>query len=263
MDKLSDKDEIKSSYFSGITTGAINSTIFYPIDICRVRLFLKRSGNIGHVRSFSNGLLFNVFTGAIKNSATYPTHDMFKRILKNKGFSEVYSGLCTGITLSLIGNPINAIKVPMQTSIKKTTALQVTRNIYNNYGLKGFYRGGFGLFLRDVTWAGVYFPCYSFIHHHLNNSFRFKQKFNKQNEIISSLIAGVASMSVAYPFDGMRLYRQHHTKDFNIWHGLRESFKLTPKNIKSFSTGLVRVPLSTTFSHIFYLYVKEFLEKMN
>ena len=243
---------------SGLITGAANTVLFYPIDVLRVRLFLKhRSVSTG----LSNGLSFSVLAGAIKNLATYPVQEIIQSGLAQTRLSEkstqVYSGMLTGIVASVVGNPINAIKVPLQSSHTKKSTYQVVSTIYKNYGVSGFFRGGWGLFARDFSWATVYFSSYGFSLWHVNQL--ITPRFNKQNEIVASLFSGAASMVVAYPFDGMRLYRQYHKNDYNIWHGFRASLKPTAANIRSFTTGLVRVPLSITFSHISYLAVKEWL----
>ena len=238
-------------YLSGCITGLANTVIFYPMDLLRVRYFFKKK-NIGTAKTFYNGLTYTLWTGCLKNMATYPTQEViYTKIKENTKVSDksalVYSSIGTGSILGLLANPINTIKVPMQATKRKTFAAQIAKDIYKNYGLKGFYRGGVGVVLRDITWATVYFPLYKTLEDKTNN------------RLVSSLSAGVLSMALAYPFDGMRLYRQHHLNDYNLWHGFRESFKINQHNLRSFGMGIIRVPLSVTFGHMVYLYTCDLL----
>jgi hypothetical protein len=42
-------------------------------------------GQLGSKRSFWNGVMFNIYTTALKQMAFYPTQDVLKRVLKEKG----------------------------------------------------------------------------------------------------------------------------------------------------------------------------------
>jgi len=248
------KRENTNKFISGSLVGLANTAIFYPIDVIRVRTFFRKERLVGNsTHTLFNGLYFTLWTGCLRNMATYPTQEILCETIKShgqysEGQAQFYSGLITGSLIGLIGNPINSVKVPMQASKTKISSWMVARNIYQNYGIGGFYRGGVGIFLRDMSWAGVYFPAYQYLNQKLNN-----------HHLPSSLLAGGMSMMVAYPFDGMRLYRQHHLNDYNLWHGFRESFRWNGHNLKSFMVGFTRVPLSVTFCHLSYLYICDWL----
>ena len=185
--------------------------------------------------------------------------DVSKNYFKDKGYdrknSQILSSIVTGGILGSIATPINAIKVPLQTSLERTSFLTVSKNIMKIHGPLGFYRGGSIIFCRDVTWSFFYFTSYDFINFYINN------------KIISSFVGGMISTAVTYPLDGMRLYKQHYfnqtnnVKTYNAWAGLIESFKLTRSNMISFSSALIRVPISITISHMSYLYYLSYFGK--
>jgi hypothetical protein len=206
---------------------------------------------MGPHASLFNELCFTLVTRCVKNMATYPIQDIMRNKLIENGVSDnydqLYSGIGTGCTISIICNPINTIKVPLQETITKRTSFSIAKEIYKEYGMKGFYYGGTGVFLRDIAWASIYFPLYQQI------------KIKTDNPLISSLGAGVAIMIVSYPFDGMRLYRQHK-KDYHLLHGFKKSFQSIKTNFKLFGTGIITVPLSITMSLMLYIVVMDYLD---
>jgi len=258
--KKNDNDnlrKIKSGFFSGL----INSTMFYPIDVMRVRYFFgKNIPQHKTTSAFTNGMAFNTITYSCKSVLTYGGQEYFKeQYLKtgyNQKYSQIYSSLTLGVIYSLASAPINAIKTPMQTSLSNTSWFQVSKNIYKKYGLNGFYRGASPLITRDMIWVNIYFMLYGFTKFHYEHLLP-KSIFPKQNDTLASATSAMVSAVAVYPLDGMRLYRQHHQHDFNIWHGFKKSFELTSSNQKSFFTGIFRVTASVVVNHMLYLTLKD------
>lgn len=244
----------------GFVSGIVNSTIFYPVDALRTRYFVKKDMP-SNLSFLMNGIGFNTLTSGFKTMVSYGGQEYMKEELIKLGFnyrySQFYSSIGTGLAFSVITTPINVIKVPLQTSSKMTVHKSITYT-YNKYGLTGFYRGGLPLVLRDFFWAISYFTTYGFIKEKIDDLMP-DLYFYKQSEIISSLSSGVISATVAYPFDGMRLFRQYHKMDADTMAGFWESFKLTSSNIKSFKIGISRVTFSVFLNHITYLMIKDFL----
>ena len=221
----------------------------------RVRLFFNHKKTKKTIRKqFYQGMQFTLWTAVIKNICTYPTQEFIndqirkKKVFSNENHTRIASSFITGSLIGLICNPINTIKIPLQTQRYNLKWWQVGNKIYHQYGFQGFYRGGTGIFLREVSWASFYFPIF----YHLNDKY--------DNKILASVIGGIVSMTMSYPFDGMRLYRQKRTKKkFPLWYGFFKSFNLNQTNLRSFGTGLVRVPISVSFCHLSYLYLKDIL----
>ena len=243
-------DTIKK-YLSGCLSGIVSTLIFHPVDILRIRLFYEGT-SLGKLNTFYNGIGFNLLTGCVKNMFVFPTQEHFKDIFVKKGYgeykAEFYSSIVSGSLLSLISTPINVVKIPLQSNTINYSPLHIIKDIHKKYGIAGFYRGGGGTFLRDVSWNGVYFPLYK----NLNENYI-------DNKILSSILAGSIAMTVSYPFDGIRLYRQNNNKDYNFWFGFMRSFNLSKGNLQSYGTSILRIPTATTVSHMCYLYLSQYL----
>ena len=246
---------------SGFLSGTLSAFMFYPLEVLRVKYLFSQTTNT--FENITRGIYFNIAGNGLKSIVTYGGQEFMKEKLLDCGYgrksSQIYSGSATGILISLICNPFNSIKVSIQASPDKTSAIQAARNIYNNYGLSGFYRGSTGLLLRDLVWTSAYFPLFGF------TTFYFNRYFGKENDdmpiknktiFLSSGISSVTSAMLAYPFDSVRLYRQHHNEDMSISKSIRCALKLTKTNIQSFCIGTFRAALSITFTHTSYLYIK-------
>jgi len=73
----------------------------------------------------------------------------------------------------------------------------------------------------------------------------------------------MAATNVAYPFDGLRIFRQrmNNNIEYDFWVGIKKSFSLSKANIKSYTYAMIRVPLSTCITHIGYIYITEYLKR--
>eukprot|EP01087_Luapelamoeba_hula_P008491 TRINITY_DN2116_c0_g1_i1.p2 TRINITY_DN2116_c0_g1~~TRINITY_DN2116_c0_g1_i1.p2 ORF type:complete len:369 (+),score=98.18 TRINITY_DN2116_c0_g1_i1:1690-2796(+) len=162
--------EIIRMYEAGMLVGLANAAVFHPIDTLRIRTFFKRTEHtktLGTLSSFLNGLGFNLVSTAIKQMAAFPTQDVVKQHFVKSGYdkskSQFYSSIVSGFGLGLVATPISAIKVPLQASAQdKYTVLTVVRDLYTKHGLAGFFRGGAGNVMRDMSWCMVYFPLYAY-----------------------------------------------------------------------------------------------------
>ena len=261
---------------SGIGTGFLNTLLFHPLDTLRVRYFFGKGAPL-KASSYVNGILFNSVATSIKITSTYASQEYFKEELLKSNFdskqSQMISGFLTGGLIAIIGVPINTIKVPLQESKRNGSWSTISKNIYRDFGVKGFYRGSMPLITRDIVWSNVYFPLFGFAQYHidryLNKNKNAEPKNNKTNsyltrktDILASMIASPIAAAVAYPFDGMRMYMQHpNSASYGIFHGFLESLKNTAHNKRSFAIGILRAALSVNFSHISYLLLKDFMSE--
>ena len=74
---------------------------------------------------------------------------------------EIYlAGAGAGVASFFFSTPTDLIKIKAQvTKIPKTT-LQVTKEVFQQNGLKGFYQGGIITMIRDAPSYGIYFLVY-------------------------------------------------------------------------------------------------------
>lgn len=254
-----DQSHFLVRYVAGLSAGLTSATIFHPVDTFRIVSFYNTSRiralsdlvKWNNFKSLYNGIFFNLGATSIKSIVTYPTQDMIRDKLLKYDWpiykAETGASILTGFLLGIVTTPINAIKVPLQSNSVKGTMRSVIATIYMTHGLKGFYNGGVATFLRDISFNCVYFPTYRY--------------FNRKTDhkIASSLIAGIASMTVAYPFDGTRLYLQKEGSFFNFWYGFSRSFDRSRMNLASYITSVIRVPLSSTIAHMTYLFTVKIL----
>ena len=159
----------------------------------------------------------------------------------------------------MIYNPINGIKLGLQTSEIRTTWLQVAREKYNTYGFRGFYRGIGFLALRDALWGMTYFPLYTWTKNVLNDS--IEERFSGQNEIGASLFSASVTTVMAFPLDSARITRQNYKKQYGIWEGLIKSITPTRHNFLSLFAGCSRTVLSITINHCSFLFLTAYFHR--
>ena len=71
------------------------------------------------------------------------------------------SGMLAGWSQVLVGQPLDLLKVRIQTEQKTSTKMtQIIKEVYSAYGLKGFYRGSSSLFLGFSGTVAVEFVIY-------------------------------------------------------------------------------------------------------
>ena len=165
----------RTELLSCAISGTITTLIFQPIDALRTKLFFADKRlliqNISP-KSLYNGILFAIPAQITKLCATFPIQTMIHDQLNKTQLTElqknISSGMIAGLTLAMVSTPINAIKIPlMQNSDNKF--MDVTKTVYDKYGLKGFYRGGMATMCRDIIWNTLYFPIFNAINEKYKN----------------------------------------------------------------------------------------------
>lgn len=223
-------------FYHGLIAGSIQVLAVYPLDVLRVKYFLK--GSID--RLLYNGLIFSLLTNILKQGMFYPSQNIFsKTVFKDH---QLIGNILTGTGLGIVATPINAIKVPLQLNGDKKWH-QVCSEIYNRFGIKGFFNGVAPTICRDTVWATTYFSLFKIM------------KEQDHGNLTSVLFSSIIANSVAYPFDGARLYRQNHHERKTIIAGFRNSFTLKSNNVKSFLLGNFRATVATCIGHNIYLFL--------
>lgn len=119
-------------------------------------------------------------------------------------------GGIAGIASSIIVCPVDLVKTKLQTSSccrsTSTTSFssyQTTKEIYTNYGIRGFYRGLLATVYRQFPSFVIYFGSYDIIKSTLLQQ-QQQQLFQQQTllaSIIAGGIAGSLSWAIIYPLD--------------------------------------------------------------
>ncbi|GAA5798324.1 hypothetical protein HPULCUR_003726 [Helicostylum pulchrum] len=147
-----------------------------------------------------NALLFVSYGSIIRYLEPTEEPDLFQVYLAGTG---------AGIACFFISTPIDLIKIKAQmTKIPKTT-LQVTKEIYLQNGLKGFYQGGIITMVRDAPSYGIYFWAYE----GMKRVLQVESGDSAWKLLLAGGMAGTVSWASIYPIDVVksRLQMQHQS----------------------------------------------------
>lgn len=233
------------NYFSSIVSGGFVGAIFHPLD----SLYYNYIVNNHKPNLFRKGFCFSTTTNIIKVCSIFPTQEFIKQKLHwmNSYWQDSISGMMTGTVVAFIATPINSIKVPLLTTNKNT--IIIVNQIYNKDGLKGFNKGISLTICRDTFGYGTYFCLFPIINKYINN------------QPISSTIASIIALIIAYPFDVARTMRQDNTQNNSMKICLKNSFSGINQNRTTFIIFMVRMILSIPIGHCTYLQTQKFIEK--
>jgi solute carrier family 25 (mitochondrial carnitine/acylcarnitine transporter), member 20/29 len=236
-----------TDYISSIVAGA-TCALFHPLD----SLYYNNIINGKRPELLRRGLTFNTVTSIIKVCGIFPTQEFIKRKLDwmSPYYQNSVSGMATGLIMSIIVTPINAVKVPLITQTTKTNVVTITKEIYAKDGLRGYFKGT-GLTLgRDGFGYGTYFALFPILDKQIDN------------KMIASVTASIIALCVAFPFDVARTYRQNNTTNDTIFQCLKKSINTRGQG-HVFAIYMIRMILSIPIGHCTYLWTKEFIEKNN
>jgi hypothetical protein len=232
------------NYLSSAVSGTIVGAIFHPLD----SLYYNYIINGRKSELLRRGFCFNTITNIIKVCSIFPTQDFFKQKLNwmNPYQRDSISGMLTGFVTAFVATPINTIKVPLLTKPKK--CITVINEIYKHDGLKGFNKGISFTISRDVFGYGTYFCLFPIFDKYIDN------------KPISSTLASIIALCVAYPFDAARTLRQDNTNKDSVLKCLKNSFSVSGQNKVAFYIFMIRMILSIPVGHCTYLWTKNFIE---
>lgn len=74
--------------------------------------------------------------------------------------TDFFCGLLAGWTQVVVGQPFDFIKVRIQTATKEVPIFAIAKDIKQEFGLKGFYRGSSSLFFGFAFVIGTEFLVY-------------------------------------------------------------------------------------------------------
>lgn len=248
---------------SSVVSGAISAVLFHHADVMYYNSiknnkfgfkdFARITCDIDgeKISVYRKGLPFNTLTTIMKVCSIFPIQELIKSRLDllrlGDPSKETISGMTTGSVAALVATPINSIKVPLMT--KNTNVYKTIKYIYKTRGLKGFYRGITPTISRDICGYGTYFLLFSNINKKLNNT------------ALSSLIASIIALCVAYPFDVVRAMRQDSTINISLKECFKKSMTPTNSNRTTFIIFMTRMILSIPIGHCTYLWTKESIKK--
>jgi mitochondrial ornithine carrier protein len=250
---------------TGIVGGIVSKFVEYPFDTIKVRLqsqshlyagpvdCFKKSLARDGVAGFYRGLSAPVAGAAAENASLFWSYEVAKDVLKRDVWqvdeedlpltAKAMAGAVSGAVTSLILTPIELVKcrmqVPLQSTVDPTlgasprlaaktpSPLAVIGSVYRSSGLKGFYSGHLGTFLRETGGTAAWFGGYeaALLYFKRQQAAVRHQPISDVSlplslELLSGAIAGVSYNFLFYPADTIKSNIQ--TQD--ITPGTRASF---------------------------------------
>lgn len=165
---------------AGITTGAMAVCAAQPTDVVKVRM----QGSAGRYPSCAaaystiwrteglsglwKGTGPSVARNAIVNCAEVVSYDTIKTYLiarmgmPNTIGTHFLAGLCSGFIATVVASPVDVVKTRLMSARPEDRAgiVSVTRGVYRQNGLRGFYKGFVPSFIRIAGWNILMFVMF-------------------------------------------------------------------------------------------------------
>jgi solute carrier family 25 S-adenosylmethionine transporter 26 len=183
--------------------------VLFPLDTIKTRIQATLNGKsyiekAKNVSKFS-GLKAQIFASFPSAAAFFSTYDFTKYILfekigilkKYETFVHMTAAVIGEASAVLVRNPFELIKQNMQIG-KYQSVKEAFRNILDNQGVKGLYRGYFITVLREIPFGIIQYPLYEKLKK--NRQIR-KNKLTTFDCCLSGAIAGGFAAFVTTPLD--------------------------------------------------------------
>ncbi|ODQ62297.1 hypothetical protein WICANDRAFT_49726 [Wickerhamomyces anomalus NRRL Y-366-8] len=221
------KNSLKDILF-GSLSGCTGKLIEYPFDTVKVRLQsqphdqpLKYKNSFDCIKqTFTNEGFFGFYRGisspivgaAAENACLFVTYNIAQDFLKNQLSMKqneelplnllVLSGGFSGCVASYILTPIELIKCKLQVeqvySQKKSSIIQLIKQVLTNDGIKGFWHGQTGTLLRECGGTASWFGAYEFMSKELKIARLGSENINGAENTISELLISGACAGISY-----------------------------------------------------------------
>uniref|UniRef100_A0A5S6QAI6 EF-hand domain-containing protein n=1 Tax=Trichuris muris TaxID=70415 RepID=A0A5S6QAI6_TRIMR len=215
---------VESLYRFGLGSigGATGATAVYPIDLVKTRMQNQRSnrsfgelmyrnswdcfkkvfryeGFFGLYRGLAPQLAGIIPEKAIKLTVNDFVRDKFTDAGRIPFWAEVLAGGCGGASQVMFTNPVEIVKIRLQTAGEvQTGKLPSLPSVLRQLGFAGLYKGASACFMRDIPFSAIYFPFYA----HAKLWFADKDGHNDPWSLFcAAFIAGVPAAGLCTPPD--------------------------------------------------------------
>ena len=253
------------NYTAGVMYAFMSSIVGHPFDFVKaqqqsgmyknslycVKNVVRLHGPIGLYK----GVVPPLISHMIKRPYQYTLAEYLKNHYNFGAYNNFIVGSITNSTSALLCNPLQVVKVGMETSLNKSTTLQYTYYIFKKNGLKGFYKGIVPTFIKETLFGSIYFGLY----------YNLRDKYGSSN-ILNTFLYSAGSSSIAWmfimPIDNIKTNMQ---KDINSLSSIRNTFIYiySTYNIKGFWNGITpslakTIPMAG-LSMICYEYIRKII----
>ncbi|XP_027878218.1 solute carrier family 25 member 45 [Xiphophorus couchianus] len=251
-------------FVAGSISGAVGIAVGHPLDTVKVRLQAKsvykgifdcvtktylNEGFHGFFKGMSfpvltTGLVNSIVFGSYSNALDYLSQSDRRLTSHRKQVSslQVFTAGCfSGMVQVLVCAPIDLVKVRLQ---GQTTAKRYRRPIHcvavilQQEGVRGLYRGGAALALRDVPCYGLYFLPYELIRKALTETGEEPGTFAI---LMAGGVAGVVTWACATPMDVVKARLQMSGAGGQQYSGVLHCMRVSLKEegVRVFFKGLL------------------------
>ncbi|KAM4570433.1 solute carrier family 25 member 45 [Fundulus diaphanus] len=251
-------------FIAGSISGAAGIAFGHPLDTVKVRLQAKSMYkgifdcvaktylNEG-LRGFFKGMSFPVLTTGLANSIVFGSYSNALNYISQSDYNlpsrckqassaQVFTAGClSGIVQVLVCAPIDLVKVRLQgqTAAERYRGpIHCVSVILQEEGVRGLYRGGVALALRDVPCYGLYFLPYEVIRKALTETGEEPGTFAI---LMAGGVAGVVTWACATPMDVVKARLQMSGAGGRQYSGVLHcmSVSLKEEGVRVFFKGLL------------------------
>jgi hypothetical protein len=201
-------DNNKKNIIGAITQATLVTVVGYPFDLVKTQL--QANKNTSTLKCVHNiikqGGLKNLYRGSampwishmIKRPIQYPLSEYLQTTLKNNGYilphyNYIVGGI-SGVYGSMIGTPLQVVKVSIQTHNNSKNSLDYIKHNLKKNGVKGFYRGFIATATKDFMFGSCFIGTYYTLRDMVGNDIWWKT-------FISGSIAQSFTWSLLIPAD--------------------------------------------------------------
>ena len=209
-----------NSIIIGGITGFISQGLTWPMEYLKTVKQLPGYKNSSIFKTLvsdikTNGF-FTVYRGIApqllssvpRSSIRFTVYENLKKNLEDENGNLTNSRkftcglLAGGIEAATVMTPAEVIKI--QTINKKLGVTQIIKNTYNQYGLKGFYKGSIETTIRQATTQGTSFLVYDKSKKIYDNS----TYLSSYSGMLAGMTGGTIAVLVNNPIDAIKTYKQ-------------------------------------------------------
>jgi len=167
-------DDRKKNVIGAITQASLVTIVGYPFDLVKTKL--QTNKNLFPIKCLKDiikqGGMKNLYRGSampwvshmIKRPIQYPLSEYLQLTLKKNGYVSSYYnymiGGISGIYGSIIGTPLQVVKVSIQTQYNTKNSFEYIKHNFKNNGFRGFYRGFMATATKDFMFGSCFIGTY-------------------------------------------------------------------------------------------------------
>jgi solute carrier family 25 S-adenosylmethionine transporter 26 len=230
----------------GAVSRAIAISIMYPLDTMKTLIqnnaSTKAEALVYWHHNYYKGYTYALATQSLYGMTVFGTYENFKNILSNHVYTKatpniyiyLHSALLADFTGSLLLCPIEVVKQNIQIA-RYDKVSHAFMDIMKHYDIQGFYRGYYGLLLRDLPFRAIQLPLYD----KLKDSYIENKKSDTLNSGTTASLGAIAGMvagSFTTPTDVIKTHMMCNSSQQSFFATFSYIYKI--KGMSGFFAGL-------------------------